>query len=292
MYLITLGIAPAVYSQSPRLTPNDRLDRGIEILRDSADSDAVSTALNDVVNLAHLKENVSELLSAVEACLARNTDNTTLQQKLILGKAQLLAKSGRWDEAKSLFDTAIREEYDKAASTYLECLTSIGKNKERAVEEYNLCVGKPTYLDYRGRQEDLSVFTTVLLLARGDDPEFSSMRDVFPYLVIDPKDETRLEITRALCLAADSQYEDSKKSSKRWNRGSRTMSRSGKPIESSLSTQPGFCSMKATITNGRASTCKNFTNAIPMIPGTFWDAFSASPITSNGSATCGIRSSR
>ena len=194
-----------------RITPNDRLEQGLSTLLESSDDEALASALNDVVSLSHLKENADELLSAVDACLDRSAGKSDLAHKIELAKAQLLAKSGRWDEAKSLFDTAIQEGYDKAAPTYLECLTTIGKNKERAVEEFNLCVGKPSYLDYRGQPEDLSVFATVLLFARGDDPEFSAMSDVFPYLVIDPKDENRLEITRALCLATDGKYEESLK---------------------------------------------------------------------------------
>lgn len=193
-------------SKNARKPARERLDISLKTLAGDASKEEKEQALDDLVRFCYLNQNQEVFNDILTENIAKCTDDG-LKQKLELSKAQILAASN-WVEAKSIFDRARKENWPKATTTYLETMTKAGKNKERAIEEFNSCYGKPDYLDYRGRKEDLSVLMAVLRFAKEDDAKFSALNDVFPNLIVTDKDPVLLEILRALCIGADGNYKE------------------------------------------------------------------------------------
>ncbi|MEW6238783.1 MAG: hypothetical protein AB1656_25650 [Candidatus Omnitrophota bacterium] len=190
----------------------DRLAKGNSAILNEKDEGVLTKSLGDLVKYAHVIGDLPSMVEKIDLRLQNEEKSSNLYRQLVLNKAQLAGRNSQWQEAKTLFEQAIAENWPKAIPTYLDCMTAVGKNKERCIEEFNRCVGKPDYLDYRERKEDLSVFRTVLLFAKEDDSAISAVRDVFPYLIFNDKKPILLELTRALCLAADSLFDESIKS--------------------------------------------------------------------------------
>ena len=157
-------------AKNARMPAKQRLEQSIQVLSSTASKEDKEQALDDLVRFNYLNTNVDLFKDLLDENITKSTDES-LKQKFELAKAQILAAKN-WDEANTIFDRARKENWPKATTIYLESMTKVGKNKERAIEEFNSCYGKPDYLDYRGRKEDLSVLIAVMRFAKEDDAKF------------------------------------------------------------------------------------------------------------------------
>lgn len=195
--------------QVNKLSAEDRFERNRLKLQQESDPEVLVKAAQDLVNFVHLSPTPEELINSLDQQISNLIGkNMKIYQDLALVKANILARIGRWNEAKTLFETAIQEKWPQSLQSYLDCMTATGRNRERAIEEFNRCVDTPSYLDYRGRREDLSVFMTILLFARKDNPDFRAVQNVFPNLIFNDKNPYLLELSHAICLITDENYEE------------------------------------------------------------------------------------
>ena len=174
-----------------------------EILVQSQDAAVLHEAVQDVVRYAANRDEDEAALRAIEAAIPRLPPDGDAYREAVLARGKMLTRLGRREEAETLFQEAIQKQWKHALWRYSESLIENDAMAEACRLEWERIAGIETYRHYRGEEESLEIFLTLLRLMKHGKPDSLAAVEVSHKLENHTDRPEYVKIARALCMAED-----------------------------------------------------------------------------------------
>lgn len=169
----------------------------------SKNPDVISEAVWDVVNYSTSRQENLFAIELVNSVLKRLSDESDAYRESVLAKGKLLARARQKDTVDALFQEVIRKRWKNAVLRYSESLIECGYLDEACMLEFERIAGLQPYRYYRGEDESLETFLSLLRRIKRDKPDCSLRSIVFENLPRAGENDPYTLIAKALCLSED-----------------------------------------------------------------------------------------
>jgi len=204
--------AEAFIQESKRLPVAERIQRALAALETSDDDSVVGAAARDLARFSNTSEQAERSLLALNTLIEGKSADSTAYRMGTLAKARVLARLGRTDEAKAIFQQAIRQCWPQDVFGEMnETFMETDNHSLLAVMEYERCTGDNYTPEMRERYpmncDFLNVFCHLrrMHVAR---PKCVAMEEVFPQMSDSANRPLGKPFAKVFCLAADERWRE------------------------------------------------------------------------------------
>jgi len=195
-------------SQRKAMGAEERFTFAEQQVQQSTKPEVINEAIQDLLKHSDTPNGYESALSTIRDNIHKLDSQNLPFIEARLAEAKFLARLGQRQEAETIFQNAIENEWKHALWRYSEHFIDLGELDQASILEYDRVVAKEKYEHYRDSQEDFFIFLTLLQMLKKASPEQNAVDAVSNQLDESTKFPFAKSIAHGLCLAVDERYHE------------------------------------------------------------------------------------